>query len=708
MPAMRRLLQARSVAVVGASERPDAPSGFVIRNLLGCGFTGRLLPIHPSAATIYGHAAVPKLADLATTPDVVVVAIPAAPAVGVVDEAASLGIKAAVVLGSGFAETDAAGAARQGAMAATARAAGMALCGPNCLGLYNLRDNLALFSSRLAPNLPRGDVAIISHSGAGAVTLANTGRFGLSAIISAGNAVVTDVADYLGYFAATGSARVVALMLEQIGDPAAFAHAMHAAHAAGLVVVALRSGRSARGAAATAAHTGALAGSNDAFAAFFRRHGVLEAADMDGVIETCVLASSRQSPPRRPGLAALGVSGGGLAHVADLADAAGVTWATLADTTTTGLAALLPSYVRPTMPLDMTGIVFGEPQRYRAALDLLAADPGVGQIVAVQDAPVGLDADGAAEYAGIADAIAAYATTATTPIALLSLLSGGPHPQVRAPIAAAGVPILQGGTPGMAALANALNPPTPTPIVAIPALAPQPDWVRRLSGGPKLTEREAKAFLAAHGVRITREALAITADEAARLADTIGYPVVMKIESADIPHKTEIGGVHLGIATAAGVRAAHTDILAAARHHAPHARVAGVVVQEMVTRGTEALVGLSRHPPFGLALTVGPGGVLVEWLGGHALNLLPLDTGAADRLIGASKLAGLLAGLRGQPAADRAALADLLVRLGQIAHSYADQIAALDLNPVAVLPRGQGVCVLDALLIRNCDTEPRP
>ena len=184
--------------------------------------------------------------------------------------------------------------------------------------------------------------------------------------------------------------------------------------------------------------------------------------------------------------------------------------------------------------------------------------------------------------------------------------------------------------------------------------------------------------------------------------------MVLKIESPDIPHKTEIGGVALNITTAPAARAAHAAILAAARQHAPNARIAGVVVQEMVTRGTEALVGLSRHPPFGLALTVGPGGVLVEWLGGHALNLLPLDTGAADRLIGASKLAGLLAGLRGQPAADRAALADLLVRLGQIAHSYADQIAALDLNPVAVLPRGQGVCVLDALLIRNCDTEPRP
>ena len=706
MTAMRRLMQARSVAVVGASERPDAPSGFVIRNLLGCGFTGRLLPINPTAKTIYGHPAVPKLADLALPPDVVVVAIPAAPAVGVVAEAAALGIKAAVVLGSGFAETDAAGAARQHAMAASARAAGMALCGPNCLGVYNLRDKLALFSSRLAPDMPRGEVALVSHSGAGAITLANTGRFGLSHIVSAGNAVVTDVADYLGYFAATGSARVVALMLEQIGNPDAFAHAMQAAHAAGLVVVALRSGRSARGAAATAAHTGALAGSNEAFAAFFRRHGVIEAPDMDSVVETCVLASSRQSPPRGPGLAALGVSGGGLAHVADLAEAAGVQWASLSDATKDGLAMLLPGYVRPNMPLDMTGIVFGEPQRYRAALDLLAADPGVGHIVAVQDAPLGLDSDGADEYAGIAGALAGYATTAPAPIAVLSLLSGGPHALVRAPLAAAGVPILQGGTPGMAALAHAQHPPAPLAIADIAAIPSQPDWTQRLSDGIALTEREVKAFLAAHGVRVTREVLAQDAEGAAGLADTIGYPVVMKIESPDILHKTEISGVRLGIATPEAARAAFDAILATAHQHAPTARIVGVVVQEMVTHGTEALVGLSRHPPFGLALTVGPGGVLVELLGGHALDLLPLDQGAAERLIGASKLARLLKGFRGQPAGDRAALVDLLVRLGQIAHAYGDQIAALDLNPVAVLPDGQGVCVLDALLIRTCDTEP--
>lgn len=708
MPAMRRLLQARSVAVVGASERPDAPSGFVIRNLLACGFTGRLLPINPSAKSIYGHVAVPKLAGLDVLPDVVVVAIPAAPAVGVVAEAAALGIKAAVVLGSGFAETDAAGAERQQTMAATARRAGMALCGPNCLGLYNLHDNLALFSSRLAPDMPRGTVAIVSHSGAGAITLANTGRFGLSHIVSAGNAVVTDLADYLGYFATTRSARVVALMLEQIGDPDAFAQAMRAAHAAGLIVVVLRSGRSARGAAATAAHTGALAGSNEAFAAFFRRHGVIEAPDMDSVVETCVLASSRQSPPRGLGLAALGVSGGGLAHVADLAAEAGVQWADLSDVTKDGLAALLPGYVRPNMPLDMTGIVFGEPLRYRAALDLLAADPGVAQIVAVQDAPLGLDADGAAEYAGIAGAVADYAATATVPIALLSLLSCGPHPMVRMPIADAGVPILQGGVPGMAALAHALRPPAPQPVVGGTTIAPQPDWTQRLSGGPALTEREVKAFLAAHGVRVTREALAQDAESAARIADAIGFPVVMKIESPDIMHKTEIGGVRLGIVGAEVARASFDTIQSAARQHAPAARIMGVVVQEMIDGGTEALVGLSRHPPFGLALTVGPGGVLVELLGGHTLDLLPLDVDAAERLIGASKLARLLDGYRSQPAGDRAALADLLTRLGQIARTYGDQIVALDLNPVAVLARGQGVCVLDALLIRTCDTETLP
>ena len=692
---MRALMEARSVAVVGASERADASSSFVMKNLLACGFAGKILPINPRGGTIFGLPAVRRLADLDTVPDAVVIAIPAAVAAGAVADAAAIGVKAAVVLASGFAETDDAGAARQAALVAAAQ--GMVLCGPNCLGLYNLRNGLALFSSSLSPRMRRGDVAVVSHSGAGAITLANSGQIGVSHIVSAGNAAVTDIPDFIRYFAESDSTKVVALLLEQIADPAAFASAMAAAHAAGLPVLALRSGRSERGAAATASHTGALAGSNEAFAAFFRRHGVIEAPDMDTLLATSVLLSAKQPRPTGAGLAALGVSGGGLAQLADLAASAGLGWADISDDTRSTLSNILPSYVRPNMPLDLTGIVFGEPQRYFAALNALAADPAVGQIVALQDVPIGLDDAGAEEYVGIAGAIADYARTGTKPIAVLSLLGAGLHPLVAKILA--DVPVLQGGTSGTAALARALaqrQPFVPDRPIASPDLV----WLARLASGPALTEREAKNFLRAHFIAVTEEALAATADEAAKIAARIGFPVVLKIESPDILHKTEAGGVRLGIADEPAARSAFADIIANATAYAPNAIIAGVLVQEMVAGGTEALVGLSHHAPFGLALTLGPGGVLVDLLGGHALDLLPPN---ADALIDATKLAPLLAGFRGAPPGDRAAFTQLVDRLGEIGRSYGDVIAAIDLNPVSILPIG--VRVLDALIIRRIDVE---
>ena len=694
---MRALMEARSVAVVGASERADASSSFVMKNLLACGFTGKILPINPRGGTIFGLKAVPRLADLDAAPDAVVIAIPAALAAGAVADAAAIGIKAAVVLASGFAETDAEGAARQAALVAAAQ--GMALCGPNCLGLYNLRNGLALFSSSLSPSMQRGDVAVVSHSGAGAITLANSGQIGVSHIVSAGNAAVTDIPDFIRYFAESGSTKVVALLLEQIADPSAFASAMAAAHAADLPVEALRSGRSERGAAATASHTGALAGSSEAFAAFFRRHGVIEAPDMDTLLQTCVLLSAKQPRPTGPGIAALGVSGGGLAQLADLAASAGLVWADISDTTRAALGEILPSYVRPNMPLDLTGIVFSEPQRYLAALNALAADPAVGQIVALQDVPVGLDDAGAEEYASIAHAIADYA--GAKPIAVLSLLGAGLHPRVAKILA--DVPVLQGGTSGTAALARALAQTGPAPANT-PNTPPDPTWLARLSSGPALTEREAKTFLRTHGIPVTEEALATTADEATKIAARIGFPVVLKIESPDILHKTEAGGVRLGIADEPAARSAFAAIVANARAYAARATISGVLVQEMVSGSIEALVGLSQHAPFGLALTLGRGGVLVDLLGGHALDLLPPD---AEALIDATKLAPLLAGFRGAPPGDRVAFAQLVRSLGEIGRSYGDVIAAIDLNPVSILPTG--VRVLDALIIRRIDVEgPQP
>jgi acyl-CoA synthetase (NDP forming) len=701
--AVRRLMEARSVAIVGASERPGAPSGFVLRNLISCGFSGAIWPVHPSEKRIFGLPAVPQLSDLPLQPDVVVIAIPAAGAVTVVRQAAALGIPGAVVLASGFAEIGATGSLLQQELIDTSVAGDLALCGPNCLGLYVPATGLALFSSRLAPDMRRGHVAIVSHSGASAIALANCGRWGVSHVVSAGNAAVIDTPEYVSYFSTTGHVRVVAVLLEKIADPGAFAAAMASAHRAKLTVVALRTGRSVRGAMSTTAHTGALAGSNEASSAFLRRHGVIEVNNYDELVETVALLSANGLRPAGRRIAAIGVSGGGLAHFADLAAEADVVFADLAPATKTAIARLLPPFAHADNPLDVTGIVFGEPDRYRAALDLLAADGAVSTLVAVQDAPLGLDEDGAGEYAGIAGAISQYRATGNKPVVFLSLLAGGPHALIRDRLQAAGVPILQGGRTGLAALAHAMADHAPRRSEPGPSLRQQPHWVRRLSEGPQLTEREAKDFLSAHGIGTTREILAQDGAAAVLASKTLGWPIVMKIESPDIAHKTEVGGVQLGITDEPSVRKAFDVLLGNARRLAPQARIVGVLVQEMVSGGVEALVGLARHHPFGLAITVGPGGIFVELTGGHALDLLPIDKAAALALINSTPLERLLSGYRVGPPADAAALADLVVRLGQIALDYEPYLEAMDLNPVAVLAPGHGVRVLDALIVRRVD-----
>jgi len=700
---VRRLMEARSVAIVGASERPGAPSGFVLRNLLRCGFSGALWPVHPSEKRIFGLAAVPQLSDLPHRPDVVVIAIPAASAVPVVRQAAALGIPGAVVLASGFAEVGATGTLLQQELIDASVAGDLALCGPNCLGIYVPATGLALFSSRLAPAMRRGPVAIVSHSGASAIALANCGRWGVSHVVSAGNAAVIDIPDYLSYFSTTGDVRVVAVLLEKITDPPAFAAAMADAHRAQVKVVALRTGRSVRGALSTTAHTGALAGSNEASSAFLRRHGVIEVDNYDELVETVALLSADGLRPTGRTIAAIGVSGGGLAHLADLAAQAGVVFAEIGAETRAAIDRLLPPFAHADNPLDMTGIVFGEPDRYRAALDLMAADGAVSTLVAVQDAPLGLDLDGAAEYAGIAGAISQYRATGTKPLVFLSLLAGGPHALIRDRLQAGGVPILQGGRAGLAALAHALADLAPRQREPGPSLRQRPHWASRLSEGPPLTEREAKDFLSAHGIATTREILAQDSAAAVRAAETLGWPVVMKIESPDIAHKTEVGGVQLGISNAPAVRQAFDVLLDNARRLAPQARITGVLVQEMVSGGVEALVGLARHHPFGLAITVGPGGIFVELTGGHALDLLPVDMAAALALIQSTPLERLLSGYRTSPPADVAALGDLVVQLGRIGLAYEPYLEAMDLNPVTVLAPGQGVRVLDALIVRRMD-----
>jgi len=696
LDAMRALMAPQSVAVVGATERADASSSYVMKNLMRFGYQGKIIPVHPKAETVFGYKAAPSLSTLDTAPDVAVIGIAADKVIAALEEAGSGGVKAAVVLASGFAELDEAGRERQRQLVEIADRYGMAICGPNCLGLFNLGSGAALYSSSLSTNLEKGRFAILSHSGASAIALGNTGRFGLSHIVSSGNSAATDIPDYLEFLATDEATSAVGIVLEAIREPEKLAAAMERMHAVGKPVIALRAGRSARGAQATAAHTGSLAGSNEAYRAFFKRVGIIEVPDMDGFMETATLCLNLKQRPTKPGVAIVGVSGGGVAHVSDIADETGVPLPDLQPETVTRIKTLLPPFATPQNPLDTTGVVFANGDIYRDVLHTLADDPSIGLIVAAQDAPIGLDDFCASEYLGIADAVSNYAETGKAPVVFMSNLSSGHHSAVEAKLP--NVRVLRGTRSTLTAIASLMAQDRDVSWPSHPAIE------RKLLPAGALTEREAKALLATEGLPVPKEALVTTADAAAEAAIRLGFPVVMKIESPDILHKTEAGGVKLGIASEAEAHAAFDTIMASARAYAPGADLRGVSVQEMVTGGVEALVGLVRHEPFGFGLVVGIGGVLVELVKDSAFDLLPIDLARAEAMIGETKLASLLEGYRGAPKADRRALAKLLVQLSDFAAKYGDDIEAIDLNPVAVLPEGKGVRILDALIIPRNNT----
>lgn len=699
--ALEALLHPQSVAVVGATERVGASSGFVMRNLLNHGYKGRIYPVHPQAKTLFGLTAVSHIAHLPTPPDVAVICIPAQHVAGALAAAGEAGTKAAVILSSGFAEQDEAGRARQKEIVAIAAAHNMAVCGPNCLGLVGLHSHTALYSSRFPYGVAQGAFALISQSGASAIALSSTGRLGFSYIISSGNSAVTDTADYLQFLATDSATRVIGLVLENVSHPPAFAAAMRAVQAANKQVIALYIGRSNVGAAATAAHTGALSSTFAAASAFLRRQGVIVVESMDELLETAVLQLTLRQPIHKEGVGLIGVSGGGVAHAADFADAAGLELPGLAPETVAQLHTILPTYTTPQNPLDLTGLPFADGSVYQKSLDALASDPAIGLVVAVQDAPVGLDEDGAREYLPIAQGIGDFAATAAVPVVVVSNLSGGHHPLFRQPLQAAGVPLLNGAEAALRAIKHSRKSAAQKMVAATIPLAHSftAAWRKRFETGVPFTEREVKRLLHEHDIPTTREGLATTVDEAVALARQIGFPVVLKIESAEILHKTEVGGVCLNIGDETAVRQAFAQLLQNAAAYAPTAQLQGVVVQEMVASSVEAFVGISRHHPFGFGIVVGVGGVLVELLAETSFDLLPLDEELASALVAKGPLSKLLAGFRGAPPADRAALVAAILQLARIVETFGDYIDTVELNPIAVLPQGKGVCALDGLLL---------
>lgn len=704
-------MRPRSIAILGASPRANTLGNNAVVNLQRYGYAGRIFPVHQSAPEVAGLPAYANLALLPEPPDCAVVALSSDKVVPALEEASAHGTRAAVVFASGFAETDAAGHARQDELQALCARTGLVVCGPNCLGLVNVTERISLYSSSVPEGLRAGGLAVVSHSGSGCIALSTLGRFGMSFMVSAGNAAVLDMAQYLEYLAGDEATRVVALFMEQMRDPAHFARAMAAMHRAGKPVVALKVGRSAKGAAASAAHTGSLAGAAEAYADFFRTNGVICVDDLDEMAESIALMLSVRRLPRSEGLGIISVSGGETAMLCDVAERCGVGLPDLGEDTRARLRRALPGFGTASNPLDATGSAVYDASVYEACMDALASDPGIAMVAVAQDCSPGLSRLGSGNYRRIAEKVAAVAARLDKPVAFFNLTAGGLHPHVIEPLADTGVAVMQGARASLLAIrrlfeyAQARSASAQAPAARV---APDPAWRARLASGEAFTEREAKRFLAAHGIPVTRETLARSEAGALEAAEALGFPVVLKVESAAIEHKTEFGGVRVGLADAAAVAAAYRAIHESVAQKAPGAAVDGILVQEMVVGGVETLAGLSRCAPFGMGVVAGTGGVLVELVRDAALALAPFERTRALELVRATRVHALLHGYRGAPPADLDAYADILVRLSAIGAAYGDLIEALELNPVAVLSAGRGARVLDALLIPRNKNLPSP
>jgi acetate---CoA ligase (ADP-forming) len=704
-PRLSPLLAPRCVAIVGASPRENTLGNNVVVNLRRFGYAGRILPMHPSAPEVAGLPAYRSFAELPEPAECAVLALPAEKIAATIEEGAEHGLRAAVVFASGFAELGEQGRLRQRELQTLCARAGIVLCGPNCLGLVNVHQRVSLYSSGIPEGMRDGALAVVSHSGSACIALSTLGRFGLSFLVSVGNAAVLDTADYLEYLAEDNETRVVALFIETLRDPMAFARSMRAMHSAGKSVIALKVGRSAKGAAVSAAHTGSLAGSWQAYQAYFRRHGVIAVDDFDELAESVELSLKLRSPPQGDGVAMIAVSGGEASLVADLAERAQVRLPELAPETVTRLRTVLPAFATIGNPLDTTDRgVYDAENVYSGAIRALAEDPSVSLVAVVQDCSPGLSARGANNYRRIAQTVADVAREMPKPVVFFNTAAGGLHPHVIEPFAGSRVAVLQGARASLLAIGRLIASGRLVASTASQLLNPSPIWRDRLMTGRPFTERESKAFLAAHGIAVTREICAEDAAEAVKAASEIGYPVVLKIESPDLPHKTEVDGVRVGLASAAAVAAAFDEIMAAARRQAPAARLHGVLVQEMITGAIELIAGLSSQEPFGMAILAGGGGVFAELMRDTALDLCPIDDAEARELLARTRSGQLVHGVRGRPAGDVGAFAALLARLSQVGATYADLLEAVDLNPVAVLPPGRGAVVLDALVFPRTPT----
>lgn len=697
---IRPLLEPRSVAVIGASRDASKIGSRVLRALQANRYVGRIVAVHPGVAELDGVAAVRSARELPVGVDLAIIAVPAGRVLEAVDDCAAAGVKSLVVISAGFAETGSAGVALQHELTERVRSYGMRMVGPNCMGLLNMDPSVRLNASFSPVCPPAGSIALSSQSGAlgiAVLRLAAERRMGLSAFVSVGNKADVSSNDLLEYWESDPRTRVITLYLESFGNPRRFARI---ARRIGRQkpIVALKGGRSQAGSRAAGSHTAALAARDVVVDALFRQAGVIRAETMDEMFDVAACLDA-QPLPVGPRVGIVTNAGGPGILAVDACEAAGLKVVEFEPDIRARLHEFLPSTASASNPIDM--IASAGPDDYRRAIEVVLSAADVDALIIVFT-PID-DTEPWRILAGIQAGITSARSHGFANKPVLACVMSN---TIELPLRTSTETIPTYAFPENAARALGK-------VATYAAWRRQPaglfwtfddlhvDEARTICrnalarGESWLSDDDIWGVLSAFGFPVAVHRLARTADEAVAFASIIGFPVVAKLASTKVTHKTELGAVRLNLATSTEVRAAFDDIVARARQVVGSEAIEGVLIQPMICGGAETLLGITHDPLFGPLVAFGMGGINVEVTGDVRFRVAPLTDRDADDLLHEIRGFPLLSGYRGHPAADVAALRDALLRMSCLAERV-PEVAELDLNPVIALAAGAGCRVIDA------------
>ena len=699
--ALDAILKPRSIAVVGASRATNTIGHQIVANIVGCGFTGAVYPVNPKAHAIHAMPAWPSVRAIPERVDVAVVTVPKEIACDVAEECGEAGVRGLVVVTSGFREVGGDGVGRERRLLEIARRHGMRMIGPNCMGVINTDPAFSL-NATFAPVMPAfGPAAFVSQSGALGVNVLDYAKelgIGIAQFVSVGNKADVSGNDLLLQWEDDPTIGVILMYAENFGNPRRFLEIASRVVRKKPIIV-LKAGRSEVGARAASSHTGALAASDAAVDAHLTQAGVLRAASIEELFDMAMAFTAERAVrvPRSRRVGIVTNSGGPGVLAADALEMNGLRIADFSSATAERLRPLFPAEASLRNPLDM--IASATPAGYRASLDAILDDDGIDSVVAIFTPPLGV------RTPDVAEAIGSVAQRHPEKPVLAVLMGREGLPQGKSELHRAGVPAYvfpESAARALGALARygeiVARPPRRVPALDVDrARAAEIVGRARAAGVTKLSELDALAVIRAYGIRTVDAALAGDACDAVRAAEAIGFPVVLKVVSPQSLHKTDVGGVRVGLGDASAVREAHADILASARRLAPDATIDGVLVQRMAAAsGRELIAGITRLPDFGPMIMVGLGGVYVEAINDVQLRLAPIDRCDALEMLRSLRSARLLGPIRGEPAVDVDAVADTLVRLGLLADAF-PEIAEVDVNPLRV--GADGALALDARVV---------